>query len=223
MLTCGAQIVSFGYTAEQALLYGTPAGAVQLVVVVTTGLLGDRLENRILISLLGILIAMVGIMLIITLPLSNATGRLAGYYLTNSASSAFVAVLCFVSTNVAGYTKKTTVAAIYLIGYCIGNIIGKLYAPFTFMNLEGYALSCLKRKNFNLQPYLGPQTFRPENAPHYIPAEITIMCCWGICLLDLGIVRTYYSRQNAKRVKIRSEPGYVKLENQEYAAESFLL
>jgi ACS family allantoate permease-like MFS transporter len=30
-----------------------------------------------------------------------------------------------ISSNVAGYTKKTTVAAMYLIGYCVGNIIGE--------------------------------------------------------------------------------------------------
>lgn len=36
----------------------------------------------------------------------------------------FVALLSLIATNVAGYTKKTTVAAIYLISYCAGNIIG---------------------------------------------------------------------------------------------------
>jgi ACS family allantoate permease-like MFS transporter len=31
-----------------------------------------------------------------------------------------------ISSNVAGYTKKTTVAAMFLIGYCVGNIIGMI-------------------------------------------------------------------------------------------------
>lgn len=59
----------------------------------------------------------------------------------------FVAFLSLIATNVAGYTKKTTVAALYLIGYCVGNIIG-------------------------------PQVFRPKDAPRYVPAEITIIACW---------------------------------------------
>ena len=50
----------------------------------------------------------------------------------------------------AGYTKKTTVAAMYLIAYCVGNIIG-------------------------------PQTFRPKDAPRYVPAEITILVCYVSC------------------------------------------
>jgi ACS family allantoate permease-like MFS transporter len=68
---------------------------------------------------------MVGMILIVALPLSNSSGRLAGYYLTQASPTPFVALLSLISSNVAGYTKKTTVAAMYLIGYCAGNIIGK--------------------------------------------------------------------------------------------------
>ncbi|KAL2044096.1 hypothetical protein ABVK25_012472 [Lepraria finkii] len=63
-------------------------------------------------------------LLIVALPLDNNVGRLVGYYLTQAAPTAFVALLSLVATNVAGYTKKTTVAALYLIAYCVGNIIG---------------------------------------------------------------------------------------------------
>jgi MFS transporter, ACS family, allantoate permease len=57
--------------------------------------------------------------------LSHKEGRLAGYYLTQASPAPFVALLSLISSNVAGYTKKTTVAAMYLIGYCAGNIIGE--------------------------------------------------------------------------------------------------
>jgi len=83
-------------------------------------------------------------LLIVCLPLHNNIGRLFGYYLTQASPTPFVALLSLISSNVAGYTKKTTVAALYLIGYCVGNIIG-------------------------------PQTFRPKDAPRYIPAEIVIV------------------------------------------------
>lgn len=83
-------------------------------------------------------------LLIVCLPLHNNIGRLFGYYLTQASPTPFVALLSLISSNVAGYTKKTTVAAMYLIGYCVGNIIG-------------------------------PQTFRPKDAPRYIPAEIVIV------------------------------------------------
>ena len=43
-------IVSFGYTEEQSLLYGTPGGAVEVVSLLICGYLGDRYGNRILVS-----------------------------------------------------------------------------------------------------------------------------------------------------------------------------
>lgn len=117
-------ITSFGYTPEQSLLYGTPGGAVEVITLIVGGYLGDRWHNRILVSSFGLICSMIGMILIVALPLSNNSGRLGGYYLTQASAMPFVAFLSLISTNVAGYTKKTTVAAMYLIGYCVGNIIG---------------------------------------------------------------------------------------------------
>jgi MFS transporter, ACS family, allantoate permease len=72
----------------------------------------------------GLCIAILGMLLIVCFPLSNSPGRLAGYYLTQASPTPFVALLSLIASNVAGYTKKTTFAALYLISYCIGNIIG---------------------------------------------------------------------------------------------------
>ena len=117
-------IVSFGYTPEQSLLYGTPGGAVEVITLVACGFLGDRYGNRILFGASGLIVAIIGIALIVGLPLSNSRGRLAGYYLTQASPTGFVALLSLISSNFSGYTKKTTVAAIYLVCYCAGNIIG---------------------------------------------------------------------------------------------------
>lgn len=148
------------------------------------GWLGDRLGQRILVSMSGLSVALLGMILIVALPLDNNSGRLAGYYLTQASPTPFVALLSLIATNVAGYTKKTTVAALYLIAYCVGNIIG-------------------------------PQTFRPKDAPRYKPAEITIIVCWGLCLIDLAFIWWYCRRMNKKKEMQRAEPGYTKLENQE--------
>ncbi|KAK6430813.1 Allantoate permease [Oleoguttula sp. CCFEE 5521] len=178
-------ITSFGYTSEQSLLYGTPGGIVEVVALVVCGYLGDRYKNRILIATSGLVIAILGMALIVGLPLNNNSGRLAGYYLTQASPTPFVAFLSLIASNVAGYTKKTTVAALYLIGYCIGNIIG-------------------------------PQVFRPKDAPRYVPAEITIIACWAVCLVDMFYIYWYCRRQNSKKAAIRAQEGYVKLENQEF-------
>lgn len=177
--------MSFGYTSEQSLLYGVPGGAVEVVALVLNGYLGDRFGQRLLCGSGGLVCSIVGMILIVALPLSNNVGRLIGYYMTQASPTPFVALLSLVSSNVAGYTKKTTVAAFYLIGYCVGNIIG-------------------------------PQVFRPQDAPRYVPAEITIIVCWGVCLLDLYFIWWWYRRQNAKKAETRADPSYVRLANQEY-------
>lgn len=89
------------------------------------GWLGDKIGQRLLVSMGGLVVAILGMVLIVALPLENNSGRLAGYYLTQASPTPFVALLSLIATNVAGYTKKTTVAAIYLICYCVGNIIGQ--------------------------------------------------------------------------------------------------
>ncbi|KAH0170614.1 putative MFS allantoate transporter, partial [Aureobasidium melanogenum] len=178
-------ITSFGYTAEESLLYGTPGGAVEVIALLVCGYLGDRFGNRLLIATSGLWISILGMLLIVCLPLHNNIGRLFGYYLTQASPTCFVALLSLISTNVAGWTKKTTVAALYLIGYCAGNIIG-------------------------------PQTFRPKDAPRYVPAEIVIIVCWALCIVDILFIYWYCKLQNKKRAAIRASPSYVKLENQEW-------
>jgi ACS family allantoate permease-like MFS transporter len=59
----------------------------------------------------GLLIAILGMLLIACLDNTHNTGRLIGYYLTQASPTPFVALLSLISTNVAGWTKKTTVAA----------------------------------------------------------------------------------------------------------------
>ncbi|KAJ4346363.1 Allantoate permease [Didymosphaeria variabile] len=178
-------IVGFGYTPEESLLYGTPGGVVEIVALIGCGWLGDKLGYRVLVSMSGMCLALLGMILIVALPLSNNKGRLAGYYLTQASPTPFVAILSLISSNIAGYTKKTTVAAMFLIGYCTGNIIG-------------------------------PQTFRPQDAPRYIPAEITIIVCYAICLVIMAFIHVYCVWQNKKKEKIRNAEGYIRLENQEW-------
>jgi MFS family permease len=136
------QIVSFGYTPSESLLHGTPGGAIEVVALIASGWLGDRLGHRILVSMVGLTIALLGMILIVSLPLENKVGRLVGYYLTQASPTPFVALLSLISTNIAGYTKKTTVAAMYLIGYCVGNIIGE---QICLCNLHSCAYHGLKR------------------------------------------------------------------------------
>jgi ACS family allantoate permease-like MFS transporter len=109
-------IKSFGYTPQQSLLYGTPGGGVEVIALLLSGWLGSRVGQRILVSSVGMIVAIIGMVLVVAIPAKHPSGRLAGYYLTQASPTPFVALLSLISSNVAGYTKKTTVAAMYLIG-----------------------------------------------------------------------------------------------------------
>lgn len=198
------QITSFGFTKEESLVLGVPGGAVEVVALILNGYLGAKTNQRVLCSLGGLVAAFVGMVLIVALPTSNNTGRLIGYYMTQAIPTAFVALLSMISSNVAGYTKKTTVAALYLIGYCVGNIIGTSPEVILFF-------SASSTNNLNT----GPQTFRPKDAPQYLPAEITILVCIGVSLLIMLFIYWWYCRENRRKTEIQSQPGYVRLENQE--------
>ncbi|KAJ5102998.1 transporter [Penicillium argentinense] len=178
-------INSFGFTEEESLILGVPGGAVEVIALILNGYIGHITNQRLLCSLGGLVSAFVGMLLIVALPQSNDVGRLIGYYMTQASPTAFVALLSMISSNVAGYTKKTTVAALYLIGYCVGNIIG-------------------------------PQTFRPEDAPRYLPAEIIILVCIGVSLLIMLFIYWWYRKENKRKMEIQSRPDYVRLENQEW-------
>lgn len=64
-------------------------------------------------------------------------------------------------------------------------------------------------------PTAGPQTFRPKDAPHYVPAEITIIVCLSICLGIMVFIWWWYRKENARKLELQARPDYVRLENQE--------
>lgn len=95
-------IESFGFTAQESLLYGTPAGAVEFIALVLWGYLTTRVGNRIILGLAGLLIALLGAILVVALPAHLKVGRLVGYYLTQTSVTSLVSLLSLIATNVAG-------------------------------------------------------------------------------------------------------------------------
>jgi MFS transporter, ACS family, allantoate permease len=96
-------IVSFGFTAQQSLLYGTPAGAVEIFALVIWGLLSQRFGHRLLFGGGGLVVGLIGAILLVALPVEHRVGRLIGYYMTNGFATALIAVLSLIASNTAGY------------------------------------------------------------------------------------------------------------------------
>jgi len=105
-----------------------PSGAVSFTAILLSGFVASMVPNARTFTLLFFCIpALIGSALLWKIGLANTTGMLAGLYLQPIFAAAYVQVLGFAVSNVAGYTKKAVVSACVFIAYCCGNIAGPLF------------------------------------------------------------------------------------------------
>ncbi|KAG5366748.1 putative transporter [Yarrowia sp. B02] len=116
-------VETLGLGPVRGLLLQTPQGAVEIVGCVIFGLLAQYTNRRLFWSIIAQLIATLAMCLLAFLPHNQSAG-LAGLYLLTVYPMGFICMLSSVGSNTTGHTKKVTVNAIMLVGYCVGNIIG---------------------------------------------------------------------------------------------------
>ncbi|KAH8669162.1 major facilitator superfamily domain-containing protein [Xylariales sp. PMI_506] len=118
-------IQGFGYNKYQTILMGLPASAFQLLTVVLAAVFTSTIRKSRLVALVAIyLMAIAGILMIKLLPTSEKLARLAGFWLISAVAPAFPLMLSLAASNVAGFTKKSTVMAMIFLAYCAGNLAG---------------------------------------------------------------------------------------------------
>ena len=121
-------LTTFGYTARQALLLSIPSGAIGVVFVLGSGWLSDRLRDRSLIMFICIIPTILAAALMIGLDPGgmpkNKAGLLAASFLSGTFGAAFMLLLAWNASNIAGHTKKVTANAITLVAFAVGNILG---------------------------------------------------------------------------------------------------
>ncbi|KAK4940890.1 hypothetical protein LTR10_019043 [Elasticomyces elasticus] len=116
-----------GFSTFVSLLLNIPIGALAFICVLGSGYLGRTIPNaRLNILTVACAPVIVGCCLLWQLPSSARGARIAGYYLINFFSAAWVQCIALGTSNVAGHTKKATYAAATFFGYSLGNIIGPL-------------------------------------------------------------------------------------------------
>ena len=76
--------------------------------------------------------ALIGAVLLYTLPRSNQRGLLGSYYVVQTHGIVGTLTISLVSSNFAGYTKKATASAMMYIAYCVGQVS----APQLFLTNE---------------------------------------------------------------------------------------
>lgn len=164
---------TLGLGPVRGLLLQTPQGAVEIVGCVLFGLLAQYTQWRLFWSIVAQLIATVAMCLLAFLPHIQAAG-LAGLYLLSVYPVGLVCMLSSVGSNTTGHTKKVTVNAIMLVGYCVGNIIG-------------------------------PQTFRADDAPEYVPAKVSMVVLFAVAV-GLNTVLLFVNLAENKR---RDREGHI--------------
>lgn len=121
-------LTTFGYTSQQALILNTPSGAIGVVFVLLVGYLSDKWRDRSIVMLICILPTILAAGLMIGLDPGgipkNKAGLLAASFLTGTFGAAFMLLLAWNASNIAGHSKKVTANALTLIAFCVGNILG---------------------------------------------------------------------------------------------------
>ena len=129
-------LTTFGYTSQQALALSAPSGAVGVVFVLLVGWLSDKWNDRSATMLICILPTILGAGLMIGLDPNgiptNKAGLLGASFLTGTFGAAFMLLLAWNASNIAGHSKKVTANAMTLVAFAVGNILGTQ----TFQNSE---------------------------------------------------------------------------------------
>ncbi|KAJ6010277.1 hypothetical protein N7522_005293 [Penicillium canescens] len=127
-LTAFSKIVlteTLGYSSRQATLMGMPSNAIHFFSVVLAGCFCSRFKNtRCYVMIATNIIVLIGAVLVGNLPESNHSSRLASFYIIYVNTVPFGLGMSILSSNVAGFTKKSTASVMMFLGYCLGQFTG---------------------------------------------------------------------------------------------------
>lgn len=189
-------IKSFGFDSFKTILMGLPASAFQLTTVILAAVFTTMFRKSRLIALVLVyLMAIAGVLMIKLLPTSEKLSRLAGFWLITAVAPAFPLMLSLSSSNIAGFTKKSTVMALIFLGYCAGNLSG----PQFFISTEA--------PNYHVSYLIFPADAFPEKRKEDDQRKLTeiktaytaILACFAITIALVVSMRFYLARENKMR------------------------
>ncbi|OJJ07289.1 hypothetical protein ASPVEDRAFT_363578 [Aspergillus versicolor CBS 583.65] len=118
-------INSFGFSHLKSLLMQMPMGGAQIVFLVLSAAIATWFPRaRIITMIINTLVSMVGMLLVWQLDEDNQVGRMVGLTLGAVFAVNIPLSLSVISSNVAGFTKRSVTSALMFVAYCVGNIIG---------------------------------------------------------------------------------------------------
>ncbi|CAA21238.1 Membrane transporter [Schizosaccharomyces pombe] len=117
-------IKGLGYNELHSAVLNMPLGAIEVAAMFISGVLCKVFKNgRLLIGVFMNCLTLAGCLMIWKIPDSNPYGRLVGVWFTMWVPASSALLLSLISSNVAGYTKKTVTSATVFVFYSVGNIV----------------------------------------------------------------------------------------------------
>ncbi|PPQ71813.1 hypothetical protein CVT24_006203 [Panaeolus cyanescens] len=151
-------INQFGFTPIQTTLLGCVDGVMEIVTIfIGVTLAGHSSIGRGYASVIMYIPALLGAILVNSLPSHNKIGLLFSYWISIFVFTPFVILLGWMGVIISGHTKKTTANAIVLCGYAVGNAAG---------------------------PFMWKKQYQPRN---HIPWAIIAACIFTCALLALSL------------------------------------
>ncbi|GMM38371.1 hypothetical protein DASC09_057100 [Saccharomycopsis crataegensis] len=130
----------FGFTTGSALLMNMVGSGIDIVFPLMFAYVNKYIiPSRLLTGFLINSIVFIGLCLLAFAP--NNVAKLVGYYCSYLTTASWACLSSVVSSNVAGHTKKITANTFFLIGFCVGNLIG----PQAFLAQEAPVYFTAKR------------------------------------------------------------------------------
>ncbi|PYI07560.1 MFS general substrate transporter [Aspergillus sclerotiicarbonarius CBS 121057] len=115
----------FGFSDLKTLLLQMPQGGAEIVFLVLALLVCTFIpHSRIIAMIFNAIISVIGMVLMWKLDPTNQAGRMVGITLAVVYAINLPISLSIMTSNVAGFSKKSVVSALLFISYCVGNIIG---------------------------------------------------------------------------------------------------
>lgn len=109
-----------------------PVGAAEMLYLAFTVLFASHVRSprifagssRIFMMISSTAASLVGVLLVWKLDESNQVGRLMGLYVSVGYAINIPLCMSLVTSNVAGFSKRSVVTALVFVAYCVGNICG---------------------------------------------------------------------------------------------------
>ncbi|PPJ53046.1 hypothetical protein CBER1_11359 [Cercospora berteroae] len=121
----------FGFSTLQTTLLGCANGLTAFVSLATAAIILARTTNfRAWLSIAAYFPPIISCILLLSLPWSNRWGLLTAIWIRATGGIPYSVVMIWAANCSVGHTKKTTVIALYHVGYGLGNILSpQLFQP----------------------------------------------------------------------------------------------